>query len=163
MSARPPFFPFTGKGPSSRVGRHSLAMIKRTLLVFLLLAVAGCTRPGRDQSASEGISRELVGTWILTGTAGGPVSKQESGRMKFYTGHHWIITQADPKSAEVIFLHGGTYSIEGDILVQTVEYAKDNTLNLVGQSHRFRTSISGDTLTQIGVGNRWNETWSRLK
>lgn len=138
--------------------------IKIALLSLLLVAFSGCSRVEGTQIGASELSRQLTGTWILAGTpGGGAVAPQEAGRIKFFTDTHWIITQADPKTGEVVFLHGGTYTVDGDTLVQKVEYAQRNTMSLIGQAHKFKTSVDGDTLTQIGIENRWNEVWKRLK
>ncbi len=132
------------------------------LFTFAALALSGCGGKPGAVSDSAVMSRPLLGTWVLTASDGRPVPPQEQGRLKFFTGTHWIIVQADPRNGEVVFLHGGTYTLQAGTLVQKVEYAKANTLNLVGQSHAFKTTIEGDTLIQAGLGNRWNETWKRL-
>jgi hypothetical protein len=85
------------------------------------------------------------------------------GRLKFFTGRHWCITQADPATGRVIFHHGGTYTIDGDEMAETIEYANDNTADLINRTHRFKIKAEGDTYTQIGQGNPFTEVWKRLK
>lgn len=133
------------------------------LLTLLICGGSGCGRSGGQNSMALELPRQLVGTWVLAGTgSGGAVAPQEAGRLKFFTGSHWVIVQSDPKTGEVAFLHGGTYTLAGDEMIQKVEYAQHNTMSQVGQSFKFKTSVQGDTLTQVGVGNRWNEVWKRL-
>ena len=57
----------------------------------------------------------MIGTWVLVGTperVGEPPTA--GGQLKFYTGRHWLITQADPNTGVVICHHGGTYTLTGD-------------------------------------------------
>lgn len=54
------------------------------------------------------------------------------------------MTQNDPKTGEIIFHHGGTYRLNGDILEQKVEFASQKTRNQIG---RFRITVEEDTYT----------------
>jgi hypothetical protein len=110
------------------------------------------------------LAKSVIGTWILVGIPG-QVSEPpaKGGRLQFFTGRHWLITQADPETGEVIFHHGGTYTLDGDQLVKTVEYANKNTAALIKEAHKFKIEIEGDTLTQTGIGNPWTEVWKRVK
>jgi hypothetical protein len=138
-------------------------MIRITLLSLVAVLMSGCSRGQTNGRTENDLAHQVLGTWQLVQTNGGAVTSKEAGRLKFFSGNRWIIIQADPTSGEVIFIHGGTFAIEGDTLVQQVEFAKGNTMNLIGQSHRFHTSVSGESLVQAGIGNRWNETWQRVK
>ena len=101
----------------------------------------------------------------------GHVEKTPSsgGRIKFFTGDHWCITQAEPKSGVVLFNHGGTYTLEDSpyhkwvTYHESVDYANASTIANVGNKNDFTITIEGDTLTSVGIGNRWNEVWKRLK
>jgi hypothetical protein len=110
------------------------------------------------------LAKNLIGTWILVGT---PDNIQEApktgGRLKFLTGKHWTITQADPETGVTVFHHGGTYTLIGDEHAETVEYANDSTKDLIKQTFKFTMKVEGDTLTQVGIGNPWTEVWKRLK
>jgi hypothetical protein len=61
----------------------------------------------------------------------------------------------------VIFHHGGTYTIDGDEMAETIEYANDNTAYLIGRTHKFKIKVEGDTYTQIGQNNEFTEVWKR--
>ena len=150
-------------------------MINRRLfsvavLGTLVLALSATTR-GRlladDKPAAEGPSRlakELIGTWALAGT---PDNVEEppanGGRYKFFTGKHWTVTQADPETGEIIYHHGGTYTLDGDIYEETILYSTRNNAELIKQTFKFKIKVEGDTYTQIGVGNPYNEVWKRAK
>ena len=62
-----------------------------------------------------------------------------------------------------IFHHGGTYTLNGDEYVETVEYANESTKELIKQTFKFTIKVEGDTLTQTGIGNSYNEVWKRVK
>ncbi len=144
----------------------------RRAAVICLLALAPLTAflalHAEDKASSTAapsqLGKDLVGTWILVGKPG-EVSEAPAagGRLKFLTGRHWVVTQADPKNGLVMFHHGGTYTLKGSEYAETVEYANENTTNLVNQTFKFNVKVEGDTLTQTGLGNPWNEVWKRLK
>lgn len=110
------------------------------------------------------LAKDLVGTWVLAGTPDKPEDPPEKGgRLKFFTGKHWCITQADSVSGQVIFHHGGTYTLDGDETAETIEYANENTAPLIGKTHKFKIKVEGDTYTQVGQDNEFTERWKRLK
>jgi hypothetical protein len=110
------------------------------------------------------LAKNLIGTWTLAETEGPAGSPSGIGtRLKFFTGTHWMITQPDPKTGEVVFHHGGRYTLDGDTLAGTIDFANQNTAGLIGQTHKFKIKVDGDTYTQVGQGNPYNETWKRVK
>lgn len=117
-------------------------------------------------SAATGQSRtadELIGAWVLVGTPD-KIEKAPAagGRMKFFTGQSFCVTQADPKTGVVVFHHGGTYAVSGDEYVEAVSYANPTTMNFIGGTNgHFNVKIDGDTMTLIGIGNPWKEVWKR--
>jgi hypothetical protein len=114
--------------------------------------------PGLGDSA---LAKNLVGTWVLVSEGG--KAGNGTGRLKFCTGRHWVITQSDPRTGSIVYHHGGTYTLRGNEYAETVEYANDNTKQLLKQTFRFSIKIDGDTLTQTGIGNSFNEVWKRVK
>ncbi len=117
-----------------------------------------------DQAKPSTLARDLVGTWVLVGTPDKIGEAPATGGMlKFFTGKHWAITQADPKTNEVVFHHGGTYQLDGDQYTETVEYANANTAELIKKTHRFKIKVEGDTYTQIGIDNEWSQVWKCAK
>jgi hypothetical protein len=136
-------------------------------LLVLTVPPVPCLR-AQDKPAAvaepSSLAKNLVGTWILVGEPGdiGEVPTA-GGRLKFFTGRHWMITQADPASGVTTFHHGGTYTLNGDEYVETIEYANESTKDLIKQTFKFTLKVEGDTLSQIGIGNPWNEVWKRVK
>jgi hypothetical protein len=110
------------------------------------------------------LAKDLIGTWLLAGT---PDKVEEppadGGRYKFFTGKYWTVTQADPATGDVIYHHGGTYTLDGDTYEETVVYATKNNAELIKQKFKFKVKVEGDTFTQLGDGNPYNEVWKRAK
>ena len=115
------------------------------------------------EGAKSDLAKDLIGTWTLA-EAETPGSPSGVGsRLKFFTGTHWMITQPDPKTGEVVFHHGGRYTLDGDTMAGTIDFANKNTAPLIGKTHKFKIKVDGDTFTQTGQDNSFTETWKRVK
>lgn len=144
--------------------------ISALVVTLLVCAVSPTAHVKAQESApassatSSKLNEQLIGTWILVGRPGQIVEAPAAGgRLQFFTGKHWLITQADPQTGKVIFHHGGTYTLDGEQMAKTVEYANENTADLIKETHKFEIKVDGDTMTQTGIGNPWTEVWKRLK
>jgi hypothetical protein len=131
------------------------------------LAIAASLRAddkeGKPDAKSSQLARDLIGAWVLVGTPdniGEPPAT--GGRLKFFTGKHWAITQAD-NSGKVIYHHGGTYTLDCEEYAETIEYANESTADLIGKTHKFHVKVEGDKYTQIGIDNPYTEVWKRAK
>jgi hypothetical protein len=125
-------------------------------------AVTGQARAA-DKEASK-LAKGLIGTWALAGTPGDekePPAK--GGRFKFITNKNWTITEADPDTGVVIFHHGGTFTLDGDKYNENIVYANESTKDMIGTTLHFKIKVDGDTLTQEGIDNSFNEVWKRVK
>ena len=136
---------------------------------LLLLLLLTYNLPAEDKeapssSAPSQLSKNLVGTWALVGKPDKvrELLPEQEGRLKFLTGRHWVVTQSDPNGI-VLFHHGGTYTLDGDKYVEAVEYANESSASLIKYSFKFKVKVEGDTLTQIGIENPWEEVWKRVK
>lgn len=117
-----------------------------------------------DAPRPSQLARDLVGTWVLAGTPDKPEDPPaKGGRLKFFTGKSWCITQADAQDGKVIFHHGGTYTLDGDTMTETIEYASESTSTYIGKAHKFTIKVEGDTYTQVGKDNEFTELWKRVK
>src|SRR5262245_28686024 len=146
--------------------RNTLRVAVISLLALLFSAATNLHAQDKPAAAKEQsvLAKNLLGTWILVGVPGKVGEAPASGgRLKFFTGRHWTITQADPKSGVTIYHHGGTYTLKGDEYAETVEYANESTKELIKQTFKFTIKIEGDTLTQTCIGNSFNEVWKRVK
>ena len=150
---------------------HRGIRMTAALMALALVLPAGVMLPARadDKPAKEAaeptkLAKDLIGTWVLVGTPNkvGEVPKS-GGRLKFFTGKHWTITQADPDTGKVIFHHGGTYTLDGDNYTETIEYANESTADLIKKTLKFKIKVDGDTYTQVAVGedNPYTEVWKR--
>src|SRR5688572_6682342 len=140
--------------------------MRRTTKMLPLLILLVCGDASSAQSArpkpeppalpespgsKETLEERLMGIWVLA-EATTPGTPSGIGiRQKIFTPGRWEIIQKDPKTGEVVFHHGGTYRLNGDILEQKVEFASQQTKNYIGQVRKFRITIERDTYTQIGV------------
>jgi len=139
-----------------------IGLLALTPAVALVVLHAADKTPAA--AASSQLANDLIGTWVLVGKPGEVgEAPATGGRLKFLTGKHWTVTQADPKTGLTIFHHGGTYTLNGNEYIENVEYANESTTNLIGQAFKFTVKVEGDTLTQTGIGNPWTEVWKRAK
>jgi hypothetical protein len=146
--------------------RNAIRVAVISLLAPTLPTATYLLAQNKAAAAEEQLSlgKNLVGTWILVGEPGKVGEPPTAGgRLKFLTGRNWNITQADPETGVTVFHHGGTYTLSDDQYAETVEYANENTKNLIKQTFKFTIKIEGDTLTQVGIGNPWTEVWKRVK
>jgi len=130
------------------------------------IVVRGAGQDSSDHLKTVGLAEKLAGVWVLAGTPDKTIDPPSSGgRLKFIAGGHWAVTQADPKSGNVIFHHGGTYVTDGDTYSETVDYANENTAELIKKTFKFRIKINGNTFTQVPLGsdNPYEEVWKRAK
>ena len=148
----------------SSVGGLAVAL---TAAIVANAAIGDRTRAD-DKKAVEvaeksDLAKNLVGTWTLA-EAETPGSPSGVGsRLKFFTGTHWMITQPDPKTGVVVFHHGGRYTLDGDTMAGTIDFANNSTAELIGKTHKFKIKVDGDTFTQTGLDNSFTETWKRVK
>lgn len=120
----------------------------------------GETTPDTEEQVKS-LAEQLVGTWKLT-QAKTPGRPSGIGtRLKTFTGTRWSVVQPDG-SGVVVFTHGGTYAVEGDVLVTKTEYAGRSTRRMIGRTGRYRIEVTGDTMRQADAAGVFNETWTRI-
>lgn len=106
--------------------------IMSTILKYPILCLIALTFLMTDslyaQQEQSELGKNLIGTWVYVRSLNEPNRNNATGnRLKFITEKHWNITQSDPKTGVTIFHHGGTFTIDGDILTSTTNYANPNT------------------------------------
>jgi hypothetical protein len=143
------------------------SVIGLTLVLAASLTIAAALRADDEKSKPDPkpsqLAKDLIGTWVLIGTPdkiGEPPAT--GGRLKFFTGKHWTITEAD-ESGKVVFHHGGTYVVDGEEYAETIRYANESTSELVGKTFKFKIKVEGDKYTQVGIDNPYTEIWKRAK
>jgi hypothetical protein len=130
----------------------------------ICLSLRADDHPSAGPKGPTKLAKDLIGTWVLVGTPDNVGEAPKSGaRLKFFTGKHWVVTQAEPETGKVVFHHGGTYTLNGDNYAETIEYANESTADLIKKTYKFKIKVEGDTYTQIGVGNPYSEVWKRAK
>ena len=150
-----------------RSSRPTLGFALVRFALAMLLLVAGCAEAERrDRAAAPDPtepSPDLLGTWVHARGSGEGDPSGKGARFKFRTGQHWNLSWADPESGLVIEHDGGTYTLNGDIYVETFEYATERTAGYIGRRFTFRVVVEGDTMTQIGLDNPYTEVWKRVR
>ena len=84
------------------------------------------------------------------------------GRFKYRTGTHWIVFSVNAKGL-VTETFGGSYTMKGNEYVETQEYADYRWREDNGKSFTFKVKVEDDLMTQLGVGNNFDEVWKRVK
>jgi hypothetical protein len=149
-----------------RLGLARAKVASGFALTILAVSFAGLrAQDGKPQpdASPPALAKGLIGTWVLAGTPDKEVEPPaKGGRLKFITAKHWTMTESD-EAGKVVFHHGGTCTFEGDEYTETVQYANENTAELIGQSFKFKIKLEGDKFTQTGIGNPYTEVWRRAK
>src|SRR5262245_33365370 len=139
--------------------------------VFALLALTfpmGCRKASPDEKSAatpvpSQLAKDMIGTWVHVGRPGQVrEAPAEGGRLKFRTGKHWTLTYADPTGL-VTDHFGGTYTLNGDVYVETQDYGDERWMKDNGKSFKFKVMVEGDTMTQFGLDNPYTEVWKRAK
>ena len=117
----------------------------------------------KDEVADK-LRQKLLGAWLMASKPG--QDKADDSRIevqqKFFGLGHWIYTLSDPETGELVGSHGGTYTLKGDVYEETIVYAAFSTEEMIGNSYKFKLAIEGDRLSQRGIGNNFNEDYTRL-
>jgi glucose dehydrogenase len=146
-------------------------MIKITafFILFILIVLApsvgsAAEKPSQKTSVSDRLATEMICTFVMVGSPGNVREPPEKGgRFKSRTGTHWMVFSVDGETGLVTETFGGTYTMKGDEYVETQNYADERWQHDNGKSFTFKVKIEGDLMTQIGVGNPYNEVWRRAK
>ncbi len=137
--------------------------VSSLLVAFCIVAVSS-SYPHRQVKAAEeqDLRKQLLGAWGLVGSPAAE-GEPEKGRFKFLGLHHWSTTQTNPETGEIVYHHGGIYTLEGDEYTETVLFATGTSAGQLGRSYKFKIKVEGDTFIQTGVDNPYSEKWVRLK
>ena len=118
----------------------------------------------QDDAPKSQLAKDMIGAWELTGTPEQPNgAPAETRSVKFRTGKSWGVTYYTRATGAVVYHHGGSYTVDGETYEESVEYATEATKEIIGQKFKFKVKVEGDTFTQIGDGNPYNEVWKRIK
>jgi hypothetical protein len=152
--------------------KHFRLSVQALLALILLTFSVGChsnkpsarrERPLTSAAAAR-LAQDMIGTWVHVGRPGQIEEvPTNGGRFKYRTGTHWVVIGVEPYTGLVKENFGGSYTMHGDEYVETQAYADQTWLHDNGKSFKFIVRIDGDTMTQLGVGNPYNEVWKRVK
>ena len=136
------------------------------LVSIAFLCFGGCGKKAQSVPAiadGSSLATEMTGTWVQVGTPGNVGEPPElGGRFKHRTGTHWNVMAVNEEGS-VTEIFGGRYTLVGDKYVETQEHSDAKWFEDNGKSWTFRVSVEGDLMTQIGVGNSYNEVWKRVR
>ena len=116
-----------------------------------------------NQSTARNLASKMIGTWVMVGTPGrvGEAPTQ-GGRFKYRTGTHWIVFSVNQQGV-VTETFGGSYRLKGDEYIETQDYADYRWKGDNRKSFTFKVKVEGDLMTQLGVGNGFDEVWKKVK
>ena len=144
----------------------------RTFQFFAAIAFVGIALPALQaqekvtpapKEASKSLHESLLGAWALSSAIDEKGELKPGAQMKLFGLKHWVITQSNPETGELIYHHGGTYKLEGDTYEETVKFAAPSTKSLIGKTFKFKIVVDGDTYEQVGIGNPYSHKSKRLK
>jgi len=109
------------------------------------------------------LSKKMMGTWQYYGAKDeGEGSAKIRMRIKNMYDGHYNIEQKDPETGRILFYHGGRYNVKDNGNVETrLEYANYRTSDMIGDTGTSKIEIEGNTLTQTGIDNDYNEVWEK--
>ena len=126
------------------------------------------TRPEGSTASSEDASpttlaEQVIGTWVLTAARSPGTPGAIGTRLKMHTPTHWVVTEPDPDTGEVLIHLGGRYSLDGNIVNGTTDFAVPRLKSMIGQNGKTKFEYDGKTLKQTDIEGNWLETWTRWK
>ena len=101
----------------------------------------------------------LAGQWVLTASANPGNPSGINTRVKTFTENEWLIQQTTA-GGDVVFRHGGHYTLRGTAYTEMVEFANPNTANLIGQTFTATLNLGANQFT---VSAPVAETWNRVQ
>jgi hypothetical protein len=137
-------------------------LLQRYFPLLVVLLFAGCATQTTPPPTSDELQARLLGTWLLEKAA---VPGNPSGiglRRMTFTTSNWEIEQRNPATGTIVFRHGGTYRLQGDIMESTVTFAEQSTANRIGVVSNSKIKVEGDIFSKVGLDNPFTETWRRV-
>jgi hypothetical protein len=111
------------------------------------------------------------GTWKLVSMKYGDATEftnfpDGQQRLKLITQTHFTWVQYDMSTKKVQSVAGGSYTLEGDIYTETIEFAGEGMTTYLGGKHAFTITINGDKFFlsgQLSDGLKIEEIWQKVK
>lgn len=114
----------------------------------------------KAQSSSFDKSK-LVGTWKLCDSSGN-VDLTGNGRYKIISSNTFVVVEADQKNSFISSDFLGTYTLENDTYVETINLTNPSMHQYKGIKNSFKIEFKGDLMYSKGIGNPYNEIWKRV-
>jgi hypothetical protein len=147
---------------------RQIASIFWTLVVVVGFASTGSTDDKQKKSEAK-TENKLVGTWkLVSAKEGGKEVKLPEGStyVRHVTSAHfmWVVYDKDGKLEAAL---GGPYSLNGDAIEETAEYATDNVLQILkGKAQAFKWKVEANKFYRDGKslnGLTIEEVWERVE
>lgn len=147
--------------------RYISSSLLTSVMLAALATFAGQPLAAQDKAVQEtqpsALQKSLVGAWVLAGSPDNPEEPAADAEIKFWGLGHFAVTKRNADTGDIAYHHVGTYTLDGDQYAETITHAIGDTLDLVGETFKFRIEVDGDTYIQHGIGNPWTQQWNRLK
>jgi hypothetical protein len=131
--------------------------------MFLILAlIFGATTIASAQSPN---TNRVEGVWQVLTIEGGKKIPADWNFKRIYTEGHFTAILTD--GANVVFTMGGTYTFDGETLVENCEFSLDPNVGGITMVSKL-TFDGSDSVSCVGGAEgggqpRNNETWTRIK
>ncbi|WP_273567302.1 amidohydrolase family protein [Maribacter halichondriae] len=110
------------------------------------------------------LASQLQGTWKYYSEKGKkPAPSSTFERIKVLSDGHWNLNETNTLTDKLAHKHGGIYEIKGNIYYETVTFANQSSAYLLNETLEFDLEVKGDTLTQTGLNNEYDEIWVRIE
>ena len=118
-----------------------------------------------DSGDQSSLKRRLMGEWEIVADADGKALPDgHVGEVKFIGQKRWTVVRIDPKTKKLTYTLGGTYQLTGDTYAETVDFCSPSIeKDVLGHTFTFKVTVEGDTYTQRGQGNPFNQQFRRAK
>ena len=135
------------------------------LLSALLISSCALIQPKKNDNESH------IGTWQLIAYNYGNKNEftfapKEKRRIKFITATHFFWTEYNKKDGEILGSAGGTYDLDEDVYIETIEFADEAMFSFIGKEQNLKINVTNDELHQLGKlsnGLEIEEVWQRIK
>ncbi|MEH3112500.1 lipocalin family protein [Pedobacter terrae] len=125
------------------------------LMLLAILSLFACKN--KDENKKDFVL-DVQGTWQLVSATtlenGTSQTTDYSGKLKMiklfnHTHFAFLKHSHDPKDSSSFDAGGGTFSLNGNDYIETLEYYKDKDWE--GKTFKFKLAIQNDTLVQKGI------------
>jgi hypothetical protein len=107
---------------------------------------------------------QIQGEWEMVSRADTkPLEYGFAGQVKMIGAKRWAVFNAEKGSKTAMYFLSGTYRLNGDDYVETVEYTDSDNTNMVGNEYKYKITVKDDKLTQLGLNTEFSHIYRRVK